>query len=154
MNRTAVQTQPHHDKDLVPRRMIGAMTVLVLVVLALVTVARLTGQPLISTPPEGAISAQRMIVLSGDMSGAVQVRDETGAIIADLEPEQGGFISGVHRVIIHERNKHGVAIDGPVLLLRRDSGRLEIQDPSTGWRADLMGFGADNARAFARLLAQ
>jgi hypothetical protein len=31
---------------------------------------------------------------------------------------------------------------------------MAITDPSTGWSADLMGFGADNASAFARLLAK
>lgn len=142
------------DKDLVPRRMVRAMLALVLLVLALVSVARLTGQPLISTPPPGAVTAERLIVLDGDMAGAAQVHTPDGALIADLTPEEGGFISGVHRVLLHERKKHGVAPDAPVLLLQRDTGRLELHDPSTGWRADLMGFGADNARAFARLLAQ
>ncbi len=142
------------DRDLVPRRMVRAMLVLVLTVLALVTFARVTGQPVVSTPPPGAVTAERLIVLSGDMAGAAQVHTPDGALIADLAPEKGGFISGVYRVLLHERNKHGVAEDAPVLLLRRDTGRLELHDPSTGWRADLMGFGADNARAFARLLAQ
>jgi len=41
-----------------------------------------------------------------------------------------------------------------VALVAYDTGRISIHDPSTGWSADLMGFGADNARAFARLLAQ
>jgi hypothetical protein len=36
---------------------------------------------------------------------------------------------------------------------QHENGRLSIHDPSTGWRADLMGFGADNAAAFAKLLA-
>lgn len=142
------------DRDLVPRRMVRAMLVLVLVVLGLVTTARMTGQPLIASPPPGSITSQRQIVLSGDMSGAAQVHTADGALIADLTPEQGGFISGVYRVLLHERNKHGVAPDAPVLLLQKDTGRLELHDSSTGWRADLMGFGADNARAFARLLAQ
>ncbi|NDH20316.1 MAG: pullulanase, partial [Rhodobacteraceae bacterium] len=29
-----------------------------------------------------------------------------------------------------------------------------VFDPQTEWQADLMGFGADNARAFATLLAK
>jgi hypothetical protein len=36
--------------------------------------------------------------------------------------------------------------------VRHENGRLGIADPATGWSADLMGFGLDNARAFARLL--
>ena len=47
-----------------------------------------------------------------------------------------------------------VALTGPLTLVRYDNGRIAIHDPSTGWSADLMGFGIDNAKAFARLLAQ
>ncbi|MEQ5871671.1 pullulanase [Sagittula sp. NFXS13] len=145
---------PTHDRDLVPRMMVRAMLALVLTVLTVVTIARVTGQPLIATLPEGKIIIQREIVLSGDMSGAARVHAPDGTLIAVLSPEEGGFISGVYRVLLHERKKTGVAPDAPVLLLQKDTGRLEIHDPSTGWRADLMGFGADNAKAFARLLAQ
>ena len=155
---TQTNTQPRirtpHDKELIPRVMTRAMLALVLAVLLLVTLARLTDRPLIATPPEGEIVIRREVILSGDMAGSATVRDLDGAVLADLTPEEGGFISGVWRVIQRERTKHRVALDGPVILIRRDNGRVEIQDPSTGWSADLMGFGADNARAFARLLAQ
>jgi hypothetical protein len=50
--------------------------------------------------------------------------------------------------------KHGVDVNGPVLLQLRESNRLSLYDPSTGWSAELMGFGADNTRSFARLLGQ
>jgi len=142
------------DTEKIPRVLVRAMLALVLTCLALVGYARMTDRPLIATPPPGAIVTSRDIVLSGDMAGRATVRAPDGALIADLSPEKGGFVSGVYRVIVHERNKHGVALDAPVTLLRRDTGRIEIHDPTTGWRADLMGFGADNARAFARLLAQ
>jgi putative photosynthetic complex assembly protein len=143
-----------HDKELIPRVMTRAMLALVLTVLALVTIARVTDRPLIATPPEGEIVVSREVILAGDMSGSATVHNLDGTLVADLTPDQGGFISGVWRVVLRERTKHRVALDGPVVLIRRDNGRVEIQDPSTGWGADLMGFGADNARAFARLLAQ
>ncbi len=143
-----------HDKELVPRVMARALMLLVFTVLVLVSLARLTDRPVTSTPPGGEIVTSRTLLLSGDMAGAATVRETDGTLVADLTPEQGGFISGVWRVLVRERTKHRVALDGPVTVLRRDTGRLEIHDPSTGWRADLMGFGADNARAFAQLLAQ
>jgi putative photosynthetic complex assembly protein len=157
MTQTDTPTHAHpqpNDRELIPRVMARAMLALVLAVLVLVTLARLTDRPLTATPPKGEIVARRDVILSGDMAGSATVRDLDGAILADLTPEQGGFISGVWRVIQRERTKHRVAPDGPVILTRRETGRIGIQDPSTGWSADLMGFGADNARAFARLLAQ
>ncbi|RBI73130.1 pullulanase [Roseovarius sp. TE539] len=155
MTQTDFQTPLRvHDKEKIPRFMARAMLALVLTVLALVTLARLNDMPLIATPPPGEIVISRDIVLSGDMAGSATVRRPDGTLIADLTPEEGGFISGVYRVVLHERGKHDVALGTPLTLLQRDTGRLEIHDPSTGWRADLMGFGADNASAFARLLAQ
>lgn len=142
-----------HDKELVPRVMARAMLILCLTCLAVVTWARVTDRPLVATPPSGEVVMSRDILLSGDMSGRATVLDTNGEMIADLTPEEGGFVSGVYRVIHRERLKHGVSQDAPLTLLQRDTGRLEIHDPSTGWSADLMGFGADNARAFARLLA-
>jgi len=155
MTQTDFQTPLRvHDKEKIPRFMARAMLALVLAVLTLVTLARLNDMPLIATPPPGEIVISRDIVLSGDMAGSATVRRPDGTLIADLTPEEGGFISGVYRVVLHERGKHDVALGTPLTLLQRDTGRLEIHDPSTGWRADLMGFGADNASAFARLLAQ
>ena len=140
--------------DLVPRALVRALFILVMTCLALVTWATFTDRPLESTPPAGPILAERMIFLDGDMSGSARVLDETGTVIADLGPEEGGFVSGVKRVLDRERAKHNVPLDGPVALQLREGNRLSLTDPSTGWSAELMGFGITNTRAFARLLVQ
>lgn len=142
------------DPELVPRVMVRAVGVLVLSVLLLVTLYRLTETPVIATPPKGGFTVSHDILLSGDLSGAATVSLPDGTPVANLSPQDGGFVSGVWRVILRERTKHRVPLDGPVTLIGHDTGRISIHDPSTGWSADLMGFGADNARAFARLLAQ
>ena len=158
MAKTDLHTTAHapssHDKDLVPRALVFAVCTLVLTILALVTWARVTDQPVTYTAPTGTVTHERSFNLSGDMSGRATVTALDGSLIADLNPEQGGFISGVWRVIQRERTKHRVALEGPLTLVRYDTGRIAIHDPSTGWSADLMGFGIDNAKAFARLLAQ
>ena len=142
------------DKEMIPRFLVRAMLVLVLTCLALVTLAKLTGTPVVATPPEGKVVASRDVVLTVDVAGSAIVHAPDGTLIADLPPEEGGFIAGVGRVIERERLKNRVALEGPVTLVWQDTGRISIQDPSTGWSADLMGFGADNAKAFAKLLAQ
>jgi putative photosynthetic complex assembly protein len=142
------------EERVIPLMMVRAMFGLVICVLAIVTVAVLSGRPVTSTPPESPVTHMRVLYLDGDMSGAASVRAEDGTMIADLSPEEGGFVSGVWRVLQRERTKHRVALDGPVELMRHENGRFTISDPSTGWRADLMGFGRDNARAFAKLLAE
>lgn len=143
---------PEHD--LVPRMMVRGMLALVLSVLAMVSYAVYTDRPLIATPPEAEVILERTVFLKGEMSGAATVLDANGTLIGRLSPEEGGFIAGVGRVLDRERTKHGVPLTGPVTITGRADGRVSVYDTSTGWGADLMGFGQDNARAFVRLLAQ
>ncbi|MCY3995351.1 MAG: photosynthetic complex assembly protein PuhC [Rhodobacter sp.] len=145
----------YSDRDsMLPRGLVRGMLGLVCAVLALVTFARVTDRPLESVPPVSPVIAEARLILESDAaSGAVAVSDMDGAPVADLSPEEGGFVAGVHRVILRERIRHRVSLDSPVVLQSFVNGRMAITDPATGWRADLMGFGADNANAFARLLA-
>lgn len=140
------------DDTKVPTFLVKIMFGLVLTCLVLVTGYTMLGIPPVSTPPVVPMAQQRVIYLDGAMDGSATVRAEDGTVLADLAPEQGGFISGVWRVLQRERAKHGVAADGPVILTRGTNGRVSLHDPSTNWSADLMGFGADNTRAFATLL--
>ncbi|QFT64985.1 putative photosynthetic complex assembly protein [Roseivivax halotolerans] len=142
----------HEEPDLVPVALVRAMSALVAVVLALTAFWVWTGRPLEATPPESPVAEERILYLKGELSGAAQVRDAEGALVAEYGPDEGGFIAGVYRVLERERINARVATDGPVRLVAYENGRLAIFDPSTDWRADLMGFGADNAAAFATLL--
>ncbi|WP_415922631.1 photosynthetic complex assembly protein PuhC [Tateyamaria sp. SN6-1] len=153
MSDTQTQARIHaSENELVPRVLVRAMVALVLVILSLVTVARLTDRPLESTPPDTAILAERVIHLSGDASGAARVLDDTGTVIASFAPDKGGFVAGIDRVLQRERTKIGADLSAPVLLRLREGNRLSLYDPTTDWSAELMGFGADNLRTFARLL--
>lgn len=141
------------DDSKVPTFLVKIMFGVVLVCLVMVTAYTALGIPPISTPPVVPMAQQRTIYIHGSMDGAATVRAEDGTtILVDLAPEQGGFIAGVWRVLQRERGKHGVALDGPVILTRGTNARVSLYDPSTNWSADLMGFGADNTRAFATLL--
>jgi putative photosynthetic complex assembly protein len=142
----------HEEPDLVPVALVRAMSALVAVVLALTTFWVWTGRLLEATPPESPVAEERILYLKGELSGAAQVRDAEGTLVAEYGPDEGGFIAGVYRVLERERINARVATDGPVRLVAYENGRLAIFDPSTDWRADLMGFGADNAAAFATLL--
>ena len=144
-----------HVPELIPRPVLRAMVALCLATLALVSWAVLTDRPKSAMPPVTGIVAERsMILISDGVSGAVTVLSPEGAMIAQLEGEEGGFVAGVARVIDRERAMRGLTSAAPVSISRSAGGRLAITDPVTGWSADLMGFGADNATAFARLLDQ
>lgn len=140
--------------ETIPKVALWSMFAMVLVVLCAVTMARVLGVPTIAKPPESRIVAQVSLFIFGDQSGAVRVLDENGAILADLDGEEGGFISGVARVVERERLKSGAVLDAPIQVIWRENNRISVFDPQTDWQADLMGFGADNSRAFAMLVAK
>ncbi|WP_299658027.1 photosynthetic complex assembly protein PuhC [uncultured Tateyamaria sp.] len=142
------------EEELVPRILIRAVLALLLIILSLVTIATLTDRPLESTPAETPIVAERAIFLSGDASGAALVLDANGTVLADFPADKGGFVAGIERVLVRERAKSGADASAPVLLRLREGNRLSLYDPETDWTAELMGFGADNLRTFARLLSK
>ena len=73
-------------------------------------------------------------------------------MIASFAEDKGGFVAGIDRVLQRERAKIGADPSAPVVLRLREGNRLSLYDPTTDWSAELMGFGADNLRTFARLL--
>lgn len=144
------------DAEVVPTFLLRLVGVLVLCALAIVSYARLTDRPLEAMPTmegEAAIRTERAIFLWGDDStGAARVVGADGTVLADLDGEEGGFVAGIHRVLRFERERRGVGMEAPVRLILFENGQLSLRDDATGWRAELIGFGADNAAVFMRLL--
>ncbi|MGJ8603611.1 MAG: photosynthetic complex assembly protein PuhC [Marivita sp.] len=140
------------ERELVPRLFVRAMFGMVMICLIMVSAYRWMDGPVQYTAPESPIVIEKILYLEGAMSGAAKVYAEDRSLVASYSPEEGGFLSGMWRVLQRERTKARVDLDGPVIIRARENNRLEIFDPSTGWGADLMGFGADNSAAFARLL--
>lgn len=141
------------DKEMIPRILLRAMLLMVVISLLLVVFARLTDRPLVAAPPQGIpVVTERIIVLSGDMAGRALVTDMDGRVIADLPGDQGGFIAGIWRVTQRERMLRGLPDNLPLRLVLYEDSRLVIYDDFTDWRAQLIGFGIDNYRIFYNLL--
>jgi putative photosynthetic complex assembly protein len=145
----------HRDKDMVPVLLLRAMLVLVLCAVAITSYATLTDRPLEGMPrlSDEGIVRERIVTIEADgTTGAARVFDGQGTVIADFDPDQGGFVAGVHRALSFERRRQGVSESAPVRLILYDTGQLSLRDELTGWRAELIGFGAENAAIFAGLL--
>ena len=136
--------------------MIRALGVLICCALFIVAYARLTDRPLEAMPVmegEAGVMRERTIYLDADgTTGAARVLGADGTLIAQLDPTQGGFVAGVHRALKFERERRGLDMSRPVRLIEFETGQLSLRDDATGWRAELVGFGAKNAAAFAALL--
>ena len=140
------------DREMIPTMLVRAMGVLVLICLAIVSYASFTDRPLEALPPDLEVVKERVLVIEAEMTGAVRVTSPDGTLIAELAPEQGGFIAGVGRVLERERGKQGLEGSLPIRLIQYEDGRLALRDDHTDWRAELRGFGQTNEAAFYNLL--
>lgn len=135
-----------------PRGLLIGAGALVVASLLLVSVARLTGykpaQPAVSTVVE---SLDLRFVDRSD--GAVLIYSKANDELVDtLEPGTNGFVRGVLRGLVRERNADHIGREPPFRLTRWADGRLSLDDPSTGRHVDLEVFGPTNAGAFADIL--
>ena len=151
MNSHAIPHQ-QEDREKVPRVLLRAIGLLLFVVLALVSWARLSGMTPAAMPPDVPVVHERIVHLFGDLSGSARVLDASGVVIADLGPTEGGFIAGVTRSLNMKRRQAGIDPAAPVRLVLFADGHMGLRDDFTGWRVELIGFGKDNTAAFAKLL--
>lgn len=145
------------DKEMVPVVLVRAMFILCVCVLIIVSYARLTDRPLSAMPPtveDVPVVMERSIRIFGELNGSARVLDADGNLIANFTPEEGGFVAGVYRVLERERGAVGAMASDPIRLVRFADGRVSLRDTYTDFRAELVGFGADNEAAFARLLEE
>jgi putative photosynthetic complex assembly protein len=145
------------DREMIPTVLLRAMLALVVAALCLAAYASLTERPLEAMPAmvggDVPVVRERLVILDADgVTGAARVLDENGAVIANLDPTQGGFVAGVHRALSFVRDKQGVPETAPLRLVLFENGQLSLRDDATGWRAELIGFGASNAATFMSLL--
>lgn len=85
--------------------------------------------------------------------GSILIKDASdGRVIDEIVPGNDGFVRMVMRLLARERISAGIGQAMPFTLTRWDNGRLTIADPATGHQMELIGFGATNVEAFAKLL--
>jgi putative photosynthetic complex assembly protein len=94
--------------------------------------------------------AARDLTFTDAADGSIIVSDGTHDVV--LEPGADGFVRGVMRAMARHRRVAGVEAPPTFRLAQWPDGRLSLQDLATGRTIELSGFGADNRKAFARLL--
>jgi putative photosynthetic complex assembly protein len=142
----------HRDRDMVPKVLVRLMFALMIGSVLLVAYDQLSGRPLEGVPVVEPIVAQRAVTLTGDRSGVYTVTDESGAVIASSADPLMGFIGVIGRTDVRARTVAGVTGNPPIIIARRADGHIAIIDPATDRVTELVGYGADNVAAFARLV--
>ena len=135
-----------------PRALLVGAGGLVVSSLLIVGIARLTGyKP--AQPPVSAVVEQYDLRFVDRSDGAVLIYSSKDDKLVDtLQPGTNGFVRGVLRGLVRERNADQIGRSPPFRLTRWADGRLSLDDPSTGRHVDLEVFGPTNAGAFADIL--
>ncbi len=140
------------DRDMVPRVLVQAMFALMLGSLALVSYARITDLPRTGVASLPEIVAERSVTFEGDRNFGIRILDAGGNEIAASTKDKAGFIDVVWIAMTRERKVQRVDLNAPFRIVRRENGRTDVIDDTTGWALELIGYGPDNIAAFARLI--
>ena len=146
------QQMRHRDKEMVPRFLVQAMFGLMAATLSIVAYAQWFDVPNRGVLIEAPITQSLEIVMVGDRSGIYEVMTIDGQLIASSSDEKAGFIGVMGRVIDRERFVHDLTGNAPITVVRRENGNIAIIDDTTDLSVELIGYGADNVAAFAKLL--
>ena len=139
------------DRDLVPRALVRAMFGLMLGSVALVAYAQLSGHPDVGVLQEAPVVESREVTLVAHGLGTYDVMAE-GTRLAGTDDALGGFYGVIGRILDRRRMLHGADQSAPIEVVRRENGHIAILDSQTDFTIELIGYGADNVAAFARLL--
>lgn len=137
---------------MIPKPLLFGVLGLLVIILALVTTARLTGHPNAAQAPTGPILEERVLFISGDLDGSAHIEDAQGRTIADFKAGEAVFISTIARVMERERTKSKADLGASYVLRLREGNRLALYDPQTDRETELVSFGSDNVAAFQTLL--
>tara|TARA_E500000081_G_C6035042_1_gene306530 strand:- start:304 stop:795 length:492 start_codon:yes stop_codon:yes gene_type:complete len=148
------QTNNRRDHDHVPIFLVRAMFGLMALVTVAVAVAQWVDLPQSGVLVEAPEKRVLMVQLHAQREGVTEVLALDGKRIASSSEPLNGFIDVIGRAMTRARVVRGVGDSVPFKLVERINGRIAIIDTGTGQVVELIGYGADNVAAFAKLVAQ
>ena len=106
----------------------------------------------INVSPNSTIIASKLIYIEQSDDLATKILNENGAILVEYPKGEQSFVSTVLTVINRDRLKKNLDKSDPLILQKKDNGRISIFDPSSKKEIDLMAFGEDNILVFRDIL--
>lgn len=150
----------HNHDDMLPRGALIGAGALVLIALAITSIARITGMTPAATPSVERLADNAVIVKSRQLrfadsgNGAIVITDvKTGLVAQHIKPgSPSGFIRGVMRGYARDRRMREIGPDAPFTLTLWNDGQLSLTDYATGRSVELNSFGSTNRQSFLDLL--
>tara|TARA_Y100000766_G_C18752694_1_gene529336 strand:- start:60 stop:500 length:441 start_codon:yes stop_codon:yes gene_type:complete len=108
----------------------------------------------INVSPNSTIISSKLIYIEQSDDLETRILNENGAILVEYPKDKETFVSTILRVINRDRIKRNIDKSGPLILQKKDNGRISIFDPSSEKEVDLMAFGEDNILVFRDILGR
>ena len=108
----------------------------------------------INVSPNSTIITSKLIYIEQSDDLATKILNENGAILVEYPKGEQSFVSTVLTVINRDRLKKNLDKSDPLILQKKDNGRISIFDPSSKKEIDLMAFGEDNILVFRDILGR
>jgi putative photosynthetic complex assembly protein len=142
-----------HDYN-VPKGALIAAAAILSFTIAIAAMSRLTGIGYSSMTPPAMVESLDLNFEDGPDGTIMVYRAEDHSLLRALQPNESGFVRVVMHGLARERQLAGIGRQPPFQLARYVNGQYTLTDPSTKKVIDLGAFGADNRRAFARLMPE
>ena len=137
--------------EIMPKKFLGALGLLILFVLVVVFTYRFMDYPLVGVPPKSTIVKEVSLDFVERNRFDVIVLDKYGKVLAESNDGTNGFLGVVFNAVKRERIKKRISGDNILRMVQYENGRVAIIDDWTGMEVQVNSFGQKNLEVFSLL---
>tara|TARA_Y200000002_G_scaffold362693_1_gene349975 strand:- start:222 stop:674 length:453 start_codon:yes stop_codon:yes gene_type:complete len=137
--------------EIVPKRFLQVIGILIFTVLISVFIFRLMDFPLVGVTPKAKIVREIQLDFIERNRFDVAILDKYGKILAESTDGNSGFLGVVYNAIKRERIKKRVVGDNVLRMVEYENGRIAVIDDWTGMEIQINSFGMKNLEVFSFL---
>ena len=146
-----MKTLHTRSKDIIPKRFLQALGLVVITVLLSVFIFRILGLPLVGVPPKSNVVQEISLDFVERNRFDVLVLDKYGKVLADSTDGNSGFLGVVYNAVKRERIKKRVVSTDALRLVKYENGRITVIDDATNLEVQVNSFGQKNLEVFGSL---
>ena len=137
--------------EIIPKRFLQGIGVLILFVLVAVFTFRFMDYPLLGVAPKAKIVQEISLEFVERNRFDVIVLDKYGKVRAESTDGANGFLGVVYNAVKRERIKKGVEGDNFLRIVHYENGRIAVVDDWTDLQIQVNSFGNKNLEVFSLL---
>ena len=137
--------------EIMPKKFLGALGLLILFVLVVVFTYRFMDYPLVGVTPKSIIVKEISLDFVERNRFDVIVLDKYGKVLAESNDGTNGFLGVVFNAVKRERINKRISGDNILRMVQYENGRVAIIDDWTGMEVQVNSFGQKNLEVFSLL---